>query len=600
MPPSPYTTNVLFLDCCNQIFLPAHTLNTICQSSWYIKLFLVCGIHVFLHAIGIGIQCICTYGNPDVYMKINMTLLHDMTTSPEIFSLNISRTYYIMTEPVRSNVRFHLEDINASCLAFEDPKLPTLAYSIVGSKTACAMYNKDLSDPSNKIIAKAIGTPQITVTGTPIAGQVLTAQTNSTATWRTPEVSGTTCIIYVSILGTSSGDGNVGNPYSTIGEAISANRDTEVTIMVLPGTYPEYIYVTAGMTIIGTPNTNIYGIYNDETSSFEGNVTIIGCNFSDTTTFDMTTALANLNLFMYDCTVNTLNTNGCPLSLVNCRVIDLLECRNGNIYIRGSNVNSYNAFSTAEIYNSYVLDMTIQYGAETTLKTAGTTVVNGTVTSASIGSLDIDHLASITTNDFTLFKPVNHGKVNISGSNIGIASTSTTFTDPDGYTNEDCIIIGNNSTISSSIDNSIAIGSNVSIAESNTVAFPDTINKFILKGLESSAGGSTIVFNPTTGRLSYATSSRNEKKDIKSHDLNKSVDIVNTLEVNTFTWKRDDTSDVGFIAEDVAEVDRTLVAEDEEGKIRGINHVRLFPHIIATLQHMQKRIDSLEEQLSKQ
>lgn len=505
-----------------------------------------------------------------------------------------------MTEPTRSNVRLYLEDINATCFAFEDAKLPTVAYSVVGSKTACALYNKDLTDSSNKIIATSIGNPKVTITGTPVAGQVLTAQSGSAATWRTPESSSVSFIVYVAIDANPGGDGTIANPYNTIGEAISTYRDMPVTIMILPGDYGESIYVTAGMTIMGTPNSFIDNIYYDETSVTGGEVILMNCSVVTDIVFDMRSALASVNLKAYGCKTENLTSYNCGVTLNNCEVTTTMSTNDGNVVITGSNLSLYNLYSTAQIYNSFIREIVVNLSSGMTLKTANTTIEIGDIASAPANSIDIDSLARITTADVNHYKIVDHGKVNFAGTNIGISNTGTEFTDANiAYNNENVILIGNDNILNSNVDNSIVLGSGLTVAESNAVIFQDNISKMILKGLESSAGGSTIVFNPTTGRFSYATSSRNEKKNIMPHDLSKSVDIINALEVNTFTWKRDDTNDIGFIAEDIHAVDESLAVEDEVGNIRGVNHVRLFPHIIATLQVMQKRIDNLEDRLSK-
>ncbi len=70
------------------------------------------------------------------------------------------------------------------------------------------------------------------------------------------------------------------------------------------------------------------------------------------------------------------------------------------------------------------------------------------------------------------------------------------------------------------------------------------------------------------------------------------------LQPKTFTWKGDGTSDMGFIAEEVAELIPDLVVKNEDGTIEGVRYDRIPLYLFEVVKQHTSRLDALDGGLS--
>ena len=119
-------------------------------------------------------------------------------------------------------------------------------------------------------------------------------------------------------------------------------------------------------------------------------------------------------------------------------------------------------------------------------------------------------------------------------------------------------------------------------------------NNYLIAGrLDTS--GSTDVCRNGLNFLSTCSSSARYKDDIAPLSLG--LDIVEQLEPVTFTWKDHEGQDLGFVAEEVAEIDPLLATYNEEGQIEGVKYKQLTAVLVNAIKTQQRQIDALHTEL---
>lgn len=72
------------------------------------------------------------------------------------------------------------------------------------------------------------------------------------------------------------------------------------------------------------------------------------------------------------------------------------------------------------------------------------------------------------------------------------------------------------------------------------------------------------------------------KKNIKT--LENSENIIMSLKPVEFTWKETNEKDIGFIAQDIKEIDENLVKKMDDNML-GVKYVKIIPHLVNIIKH---------------
>ena len=116
------------------------------------------------------------------------------------------------------------------------------------------------------------------------------------------------------------------------------------------------------------------------------------------------------------------------------------------------------------------------------------------------------------------------------------------------------------------------------------------------------AGGSPVCFN---NGIALCSSSLRYKTDVRPY--NGGLDILNRLMPISFTWKSTGVRDVGFGAEQVAEVEPLLTFKNDQGSIEGVDYGQISTVLVNAVKEQQAEIErqrkdnrELKQQLTEQ
>lgn len=102
----------------------------------------------------------------------------------------------------------------------------------------------------------------------------------------------------------------------------------------------------------------------------------------------------------------------------------------------------------------------------------------------------------------------------------------------------------------------------------------------------NSAGAPTLCRN-IGNQIAVCSSSRRYKEAIA--DLPPSLDAVLALRPVSYRWKANGAPDIGFVAEEVAELDERLITRNDRGEIEGVKYERLSALLASAVQEMAAR-----------
>lgn len=124
----------------------------------------------------------------------------------------------------------------------------------------------------------------------------------------------------------------------------------------------------------------------------------------------------------------------------------------------------------------------------------------------------------------------------------------------------------------------------------------------ILSVTNLAPGTSTnVCWNTSSGQFSYCSSSRRYKTDIV--DYSHGIDLLKKLRPVSFKWKADDRGDIGFIAEEVANIEPLLTFNNKNDEIEGVNYGQISTILVNAVKQQQEQIDAQSkriDQLTKQ
>jgi hypothetical protein len=204
---------------------------------------------------------------------------------------------------------------------------------------------------------------------------------------------------------------------------------------------------------------------------------------------------------------------------------------------------------------------------------------------------------------------------------VGWSSGSSTTTGSDN------IVLGSNSTPAATVNSAIIIGNNITANTSNTVIIGGGSNYNLIVGSTTAAGADrvlTVVGTSTingklfltnltalggaaraalcivsstshevleAGGQTCATSSRRYKKNIV--DLNDGLSIIRSLRPVTFNFIEDDREGIGFIAEEINEIDPRLVGFDKLGRPDTVEYQLITAYLAKAIQQQQDEIGDI-------
>ncbi len=111
-----------------------------------------------------------------------------------------------------------------------------------------------------------------------------------------------------------------------------------------------------------------------------------------------------------------------------------------------------------------------------------------------------------------------------------------------------------------------------------------------IKYTEAANGGSNWVCRNSAGQLADCTSLRRYKEDIRDLDLG--LDTIMKIKPRRFRWKSDEKEDIGYIAEEIEEVD-PLLAEYNDGKLSGVKTPQMSALAIRGIQELNRKVEGL-------
>lgn len=106
-----------------------------------------------------------------------------------------------------------------------------------------------------------------------------------------------------------------------------------------------------------------------------------------------------------------------------------------------------------------------------------------------------------------------------------------------------------------------------------------------VQGLGSA--GSTTLCRNASNQIATCSSSERYKTDIE--DLELGLALVQRLRPVSYRWREGGAADVGFVAEEVAELDPRLVVRDAEGRVEGVKYERLSAVLAGAVQELAAR-----------
>lgn len=75
--------------------------------------------------------------------------------------------------------------------------------------------------------------------------------------------------------------------------------------------------------------------------------------------------------------------------------------------------------------------------------------------------------------------------------------------------------------------------------------------------------------------------------------------MLNRLNPVTFRWKADNSPDLGFVAEDVADVEPLLTTTNRSGQIEGVKYDRITTVLVNSVKEQQAQIAAQQQQIKE-
>lgn len=196
-------------------------------------------------------------------------------------------------------------------------------------------------------------------------------------------------------------------------------------------------------------------------------------------------------------------------------------------------------------------------------------------------------------NSFFGISAGNSNTTGFSNSFFGLQAGSSNTT---GHNNT---MIGQGSNVASGdLSYATAIGAGASVSTSNTVMLGGGLATVRINALGGSTATNLCVNTASQNLLSFCSSSLRYKENVKS--FNSGIDLVGRLRPVTFDWKERKESDLGLIAEEVAEIEPLLVTHNQKGEIEGVKYDQISVVLINAVKEQQAQIERQQMLIEKQ
>jgi len=161
--------------------------------------------------------------------------------------------------------------------------------------------------------------------------------------------------------------------------------------------------------------------------------------------------------------------------------------------------------------------------------------------------------------------------------------------------------LGSTADISGNLSYATAIGAGAVVSASNTIVLGRAEDRTIISGylrLTTFAAGGTDVCFDFAGQVGFCSSSLRYKTSVESYGGG--LDIVRRLRPITFRWKDGGVEDVGFGAEEVADVESRLVLRNKDGRIEGVKYRQITTVLVNAVKEQQAQIEAQKNQIDAQ
>ncbi|QYU67614.1 type VI secretion system tip protein VgrG [Leptolyngbya sp. 15MV] len=161
--------------------------------------------------------------------------------------------------------------------------------------------------------------------------------------------------------------------------------------------------------------------------------------------------------------------------------------------------------------------------------------------------------------------------------------------------------IGAGSTVSNSNTVSIGRGSdevrvNGNLRVSFNARFPGTV--FINLANTGNDGGEAVCWDTGSDRIMDCLSSIQYKTNIGT--LTSGLDLITKLRPVSFEWIRSGKKSIGFIAEEVNEIEPRLATKSKENIVRGVDYFGMSAVLASAVKQQQEQIESLQLTVNEQ
>jgi len=198
-----------------------------------------------------------------------------------------------------------------------------------------------------------------------------------------------------------------------------------------------------------------------------------------------------------------------------------------------------------------------------------------------------------------VFVGFNSGLLNSIGSNnvfIGVFAGS--FDNGNNLT-----LIGSNAAVPNglTLQYATAIGADAEVSSSNTIQLgrANGFDTVFAPGLIRVAGlgfaGSTNLCRNAANQISTCSSSLRYKTRVLK--FSRGLDVVQRLNPIKFDWIADGKPDVGFAAEEVADLEPLLATRNDSGEIEGVKYGQITAVLVNAVKEQQQTIERLQSQI---
>ena len=208
------------------------------------------------------------------------------------------------------------------------------------------------------------------------------------------------------------------------------------------------------------------------------------------------------------------------------------------------------------------------------------------------------------------------GRSNISGSDNTFIGQAAGYNATAGTRNT---AIGFNAIVASGLTHATAIGAEAEVITSNTIVLGRSSDTVRIKGdlivddvqattgyietlrvglNQGGSGNDVCELSAQVGVLTYCSSSLRYKTEVNT--FTRGLDVVRRLRPVTFTWKEGGKADVGFVAEEVEQVDPLFATYNEDGLIQGVKYKQITTVLVNAVNEQQEQIAEQKKLIQEQ